>query len=163
MKLLIAALLPLLLAGCAPRTYEDCKAEAAKSPTERGVQVAAQACYEKFEKPRLATELEIAKGRAALIEKSWPSVMKAPTLDAVHVAIGKPDESAPAPCAKTPHAQTPARCIEHTWKDVRYPGACPTSPALLAMGVQPKQDEYCRWRLQSLPDGTVWAAWPDPT
>jgi len=40
----------LMLSGCGPSTWEDCRLEASKAPTELGVKVAAFACDEKFQR-----------------------------------------------------------------------------------------------------------------
>jgi len=149
-----------LMAGCAPRTFEDCKSEAAKSPTPQGVQVAVQACFEKFEKPRLAAEHEIAKKRSEEVAKQWRFVQGSRTMESVESLVGKPDNSAPYACAAFKEGEKPPeKCILYFWKDARTPAACVHRKLVLPPIYE---DGLCRWKVQARPDGVVWATWDDP-
>lgn len=161
MKVLVALITCYLLAGCAPKSYEDCKTEAAKNSTDKGVQFAVQACYEKFEVPRKAAELKAAKERSERVSKAWVNVRNSRTMESVKALVGEPDESGPTQCAAIGGAQPPSRCIEHRWNDARYPGACKSAGAEL-FATQPSDDGLCKWRLQAAPDGSVWATYADP-
>mgnify|MGYP000656798624 CR=1 FL=1 len=46
-----AVILMVALAGCGPSNLSECRMEAAKMPTERGVSLAAMACHQKFPQP----------------------------------------------------------------------------------------------------------------
>lgn len=54
MKVAAYLVTALLLSGCGPQNLHDCRLEAAKMPTERGVSIANVACFEKF--PREPTQ-----------------------------------------------------------------------------------------------------------
>jgi hypothetical protein len=49
------ALIAIMLHGCGSQTVEECLADAAKAPTEQGVNVAATACYQKHHREEKAT------------------------------------------------------------------------------------------------------------
>lgn len=150
----------LATAGCGPRNFEDCKTQAAQSPTERGVTVAVQACYEKFELPRKEAELKAAKARSERIASKWPQVQAARSLESVEALIGKADSTAPARCDPIEGGPTPpANCVMHYWVDARAPEACASRATLLP---HVYQDGFCRWQVQASSDGTVWLSWNEP-
>jgi hypothetical protein len=149
MKLVVLLLAALGLLGCAPRTYEDCKFEAAKNPSERGVAVALKVCYEKFEAPRLRAEEDAAMERMKRIASNWPRVRQVEqTIDDVKKLIGDPDSSEPAACVPIAGLQSPSKCTVHRWRDTRV-----TCSGRM---------ESCSWQLQSAPDGRIWATWDEP-
>lgn len=158
--MLLALAVLFSMAACAPRTYEDCKTEAAKNSTDKGVQFAVQACYEKFEVPRKAAELKAAKERSERVSKAWSNVRNSRTMESVKALVGEPDESGPTQCALGAE-KAPSRCIEHRWNDARYPGACKSVSTEL-FPAQAHDEGFCKWRLQATLDGSVWATYPDP-
>jgi hypothetical protein len=50
----VVTLATMMLVGCGSQTLEECLADAAKSPTEQGVNVAATACYQKHHREEKA-------------------------------------------------------------------------------------------------------------
>ena len=152
MRTLALLCLTALLGGCGPKTFEDCKLEAAKNPSDRGVSVAVQACYDKFEAPRIKAEAEAARKRAETVESAWASVQRhEQTIADVKKRIGEPDSSVPAECTPLEGRKPPGLCTLHSWKDSRVPNACAR-----------EVNFDCRWQMQTTPDGKIWATWDAP-
>ena len=79
------------LVGCSPSNMEDCRAAAAKMPTDRGVNVAIADCTEKFvskpmEEKRATDEARQAKNWAKLSSSQWAGS----TLDSATALLGQP-------------------------------------------------------------------------
>ena len=151
------------LLACSPRDYDQCRQEAAKNPTEHGVKVAVSACYQQFEAPRLKAKAEADAARSVKIAEKWGQLDGLTSLAEVKAEIGQPDESIPYKCMPLEGAKPPESCTLHMWKDARTPEACALTPVAQSLGLTARYpDGYCRWRLQTTPDGKIWARIAEP-
>lgn len=147
--------------GCGPSNYSECIDDATKRPTELGVRVARQQCYEKFKKPeeaRVATEqVKAAEKRAA----TWRGIGdRESTIGGVQRALGPPDATdGPAACTHfTDRSKTTALCTTYRWTD-RRPGRICVQSRANGFGTS---DISCLFTLEvAIGTETVWAWWPE--
>lgn len=142
--------------GCEPRTLDECRTDASKRPTERGVTVALQDCHRKFVvEPAEASRRKIEAEQL----KAW-SALRSRQLSATELrkALGRaPDMvSLPGECTRfegTPPPNT--GCILQRWRfGSDGSAAAPGDPLGLARYLQAEV---------SGPDGVVWAFVEQPT
>ena len=160
----IVASILLTLTACAPSNYEDCVTDASTRPTELGVKVARQQCYDKFKKP--AEDAAAAARAKEAVDRvaSWTALNTENTTLAMAMKVmGKPAYVSKArPCAKSEgRGQTPASCIVFEWRD--------NSPGVLC-GLASSEgrtalDTSCYFHAEfesSNEEAKLWALWEKP-
>lgn len=109
--------------GCEPKTLEECRGEAAKMPTDTGVQVALQNCEEKFVYEPQRKEAEKKAKIESLKRARFEAALKTgATLSELKAIMGEPRVGARKPCTKFENSKsTPSSCLIYEWGGMMFP------------------------------------------
>lgn len=139
--------------GCEPKTYDECVSDAASKPTEVGVKIANQVCYNRFQRAVDEAAARKAAADAETFASNWADLRnKASTISEVVKLLGAPTyTSGPAPCSPLDGIQKTSKCNTYYWIDPRPHRLCLHSTV-------------CEFQLEAVADsdGLLWAWWPNP-
>lgn len=147
--------------GCEPSNNAECIADATRRPTELGVRIAKQQCYERFVKPEEQRREKAAQDEAERLAKAWATSTFHTVGEAIKVLGNPSDKSGPLQCESVDGKAPPSgtQCFSYEWVDARAGRICPSADKFKTFASQ--NDLSCRFRLQALTnsEGTLWAWW----
>lgn len=123
-SVLLCCVVALLVAGCSPSNNEECLDAATNKPTDAGVKMARQQCFEKFEKPEIERKEEQAKQeRAAALKKETEFIQSWVQMAQSGASFGEMVNKFGSPAkqiglhACSPSKQAPTeKCMTYLWE-----------------------------------------------